>query len=632
MSFIVGERRPLAGAESRPVHELFAEQARRTPHARAIVHGEQSITYSAFDQRANQVAHYLRGLGAGPNIPIAICLPRSIEMLTAVYGVLKAGGAYVPMDPAYPADRLALMMSESKAHLVLSRQDLLQKFSSAGSAPLIDLTRDALLIGQQPTSSPEPLATPDDLIYLIFTSGSTGKPKAAAVYHRGFTNLIQWFTGDYQVTEADRTLLISALSFDLTQKNLYASLIRGGELHLPEGDLYDPGSLRANIERAGITLLNCTPSVFYPLVEGHGPDGARALQTLRCVFLGGEPIYASRMFDWTRSSFFRGLISNTYGPTECSDIVAFHTLSELELQGDGVIPIGKAVWNTTLVIADENLQPVADGEAGELCVLGAGVGKGYINDAAMTAQKFVSNPFPDAKGDRLYRTGDLVRLRDDGAIDFLGRLDHQVKIRGFRIELGEIEDALRKQEAVKDCVVVARALAEGDGAEKSLIAYVVNHESHAWNAHGLREALHAVLPGHMVPAHYVHMDRFPLTPSGKVDRNALPNPVITVSTPESRPAGETEEKLVTLWREILGLSDIPVDANFFDLGGTSILIARLHARIRQELDAKLPLTALFEAPSVRQLAKKMTARGVDPRIAAIQDRARKQREMWGRRR
>ena len=444
----------------------------------------------------------------------------------------------------------------------------------------------------------------DNLIYVIYTSGSTGRPKGAGVMHGGSVNLVNWFVSEFGLTERERVLIISSFSFDLTQKNIFAPLIIGAQLHFPTSTLYDPAELVKTISEAEITLVNCTPSAFYPLVE---TDRSK-LSTLKHVFLGGEPINVSRLREWAAHG--NAEIVNTYGPTETTDVCSAFRLNDF----DRTIapPIGKPNDNAELLILDDHLNLVPQGVAGELCVGGAGVGRGYLNNSPATAERFVPHPYSPTPGARLYRSGDLVRHLPGGNIDFLGRLDHQVKVAGYRIELGEVEAAMVQHQAVRECVVVVRADAHGDAR---LVAYIVPDEgavlpdTPAW-----RRYLADSLPSHMIPSLFVELDKLPLTPGGKVDRRSLPAPD-TMGKGAGAGAGPdyvaprtaVEEVLAGIWREVLAVERVGLHDNFLDLGGHSMLAMRCVSAIRQVFRIELPLRVLFESANLAELAQALTA-------------------------
>ncbi|HEY0607868.1 MAG TPA: amino acid adenylation domain-containing protein, partial [Herpetosiphonaceae bacterium] len=556
----------------RCIHELIEAQAERTPDAIAVVFGQDALSYRDLNERSNQLAHHLRSGGIRPESRVGICVERSLHLMIGLLGILKAGGAYVPLDPAYPAERLQYMAQDAQLAVVLTQTHLRERLPEI-DARIICLDGDWPTISSQPAINPASAVTPDNMVYMIYTSGSTGQPKGAAVHQRGLVNLVSWYVDRFDMTADDRVLMMTSLSFDLTQKNLFAPLTVGGRLALIPSEQFDPTPILETIQREQITILNCTPSAIYPLVEQSAPEFA-ALASVRYLFLGGEPIAVGRLAPWLDAPGCQVTIVNTYGPTECSDVTTFHQLDSR--QRDATVPIGRPVQNTTQYILDQHLNLLPVGASGELCIGGVGVGLGYVNDARLTAAKFLPDPFSRTPGARLYRTGDLARFQPDGTIDFLGRIDHQVKLRGFRIELGDIEAALAQHPAVEQAIVVVRE----DAADvKRLVAYVVENreprtknqepneeqtnkrtneqrtknkapqdvyqgstdspspvatEADASRGSGkgsraqrdgvratteglpsnLRQFLQERLPEHMIPSAFVVLDEVPLTPSG----------------------------------------------------------------------------------------------------------------------
>jgi amino acid adenylation domain-containing protein len=577
------------------VHQWFESQAARNPNSPAVACGSASLTYAQLNERANSLAWRLRSLGVKSNTPVAICLDRSIELIVAIYGVLKAGGAYVPLDPAYPASRLAYMIESVYAPVAIcaARQRPLLIPHVPHVIDSITLTGG---IGQ--TENPRVVSSPEDLFYIIFTSGSTGRPKGAGVYNKGFANLLDWFTADFGINETDRSLLVSSFSFDLTQKNYFATLAQGGTLHLALPGPYDPDVLTSEIESRGITLLNCTPSAAYPLLEPGTEERFARLRTLRCLVLGGEPISTQRLRAWTRSRHFNAEIVNTYGPTECTDICAFHRLTERELSDGLAVPLGRPVDNTCVTVLDQNFMECPPGDIGEIWVAGAGVGAGYLTDAELTQDKFLPNPVPDLlPGAQIYRTGDMGRWRADGTLEFAGRVDFQVKIRGFRVELSEIEAILEQHNGVKEAVVVARR--SSAGVPDSLGAFfVLKGEEIAPNE--LREFVRQRLPEHMVPAVFYQMENFPLSANGKIDRRALHEMAVEApAEPAALPAWDLESRVTQVWSEVLRIPVVSPDANFFDVGGNSLQLVEVHERLSKFLAAEqVSVTRLFQHPTI----------------------------------
>jgi len=581
------------------VHELLAAQVSRTPDAVAVVCDVMHLSYAEMDRRANQLAHHLEALGVGPGQRVGLCLSRAVEMPLALQGVLKAGGAYVPLDPSYPPERLAFMLADADVAVLLTQERLVAGLP-AYEGHVVRLDADWPVIAGRSTEERHSGVTPDDLMYVIYTSGSTGRPKGAGVYQRSFVNLLHWFVKDFALVVEDSVLVISSLSFDLTQKNFYAPLMVGGELHLLPSEYYDPQQILDLVSREGISWLNCTPSASYPLVEQGGEGAFARLRSLRYLFLGGEPISVTRLWRWLEADECRAEVVNTYGPTECADICAAHRLVEAGRFLERTVPIGRAVYNAQLFVLDGQLWPLPVGVVGELCVAGEGVGIGYVNDRELTAAKFVPHPFGQEAGERLYRTGDLARYLGDGAIEFLGRMDHQVKVRGYRIELGEIEMVLRGHEGVAEAVLVARE--EVTAGQAQLVAYVVAEPGAEPGAGELRDFLRQQLPEYMLPAAFVQMEALPLTPNGKVDRGALPLPE-GMEAGRGReyvaPEGPVEERLAEMG---VGEEQVGVYDTFFDLGGYSLLATQVVSRINQAFEIKVSMRNLFEEPTIARLA------------------------------
>lgn len=597
----------------RCIHQLFEEQVARTPDSIAVVSGKNRLTYAQLNARANQLAHYLQAQGIRPGVLVGVCMERSFDLMVGILGILKAGGAYVPLDPSYPAERMTQMLQDAQAPLLLTQHSLQTKLvSHAGQSLCLDSDWDRMRF--MPTSDPKADVGPNDLIYVIYTSGSTGKPKGTAVFHRGFANLMNWFVTEFDFSSTDRSLLMTSISFDLTQKNLYAALIVGGQLHLAPVGPYDPESLAAAIMDSGATQLNCTPSHFYPLISG-GSEAYRRLATLRYVYLGGEPIDLAQIAPWMSHPLCHARVVNTYGPTECSDIAAFYVLPPMSQDGSGVeaqtnrpLPIGRPISNATLYILGAELAPAPVGVLGELYIGGEGVGNGYVNHPELTAAKFLPNPFSAVPGARMYRTGDMCRYLPDGNIEFVGRIDHQVKIRGFRIELGEIESVLEQHSDIREALVIAREDTPGD---KQLAAYLLGSAT-PLSASALRNYLRERLPEYMVPAAFVFLEEFPLSPNGKIDRKALPIPDSSARDAAAsfvKPRSQAEEKLAAIWQKVLKLNSISVEDSFFDLGGHSLLAIRLLSEIKRTFGINLSLADMFKTPTVRQMARLVQRKG-----------------------
>ncbi|HVL02451.1 MAG TPA: amino acid adenylation domain-containing protein, partial [Dongiaceae bacterium] len=576
------------------MHALFERQVDRTPDLPAVLCGDTQLTYRELEQQANRFAHVLMTQGVRSGDVVGLCLPRSVALIEALWGILKAGATYLPLDPAYPAERLQYMVSDSNVKLLIAQSDLdVSVQQSAGALLLVDQAQDQLLAAS--TQRPPHQGSAENHLYVIYTSGSTGKPKGTAAYHRAEVNLQGWYCRDFNLSERDRVLLISAIGFDLTQKNLFAPLISGAALVIPTRHEYDPADLITQVARHKVSWINCAPNAFYPLVEE--AEDLQQLQSLRYIFLGGEPIDFDRLRHWLQHSAAK--LVNSYGPTECTDIATIHVVDDVDAYQGNSIPIGRPIGNVRVYILDEQRRLVPEGVPGELCIGGDGVGPGYLRDAKQTADKFFPDPF-GAPGEKLYRTGDLTRYLPNGEIEYLGRIDTQVKIRGFRIEPGEIEATLRQLPQVKACAVIAR---EDQPGRKELVAYVVFQDGTV-AVSDLRAHLKKQLPEFMVPAHFVTMEALPLTPNGKVARSLLPAP--SRDNEQGRviiaPATATEKTVLAIWQKVLGSDAISVEDDFFTVGGHSLLATQVMSRLRREFRIDLPLRALFEAPTVRHTA------------------------------
>ncbi|WP_315792608.1 non-ribosomal peptide synthetase [Bradyrhizobium sp. SZCCHNRI1002] len=565
------------------LHELFAEQAARTPDGLAVVFEGQQLSYQELDIRSNQLAHHLRRLGVGPEVVVGLCVERSLEMVVALLGILKAGGAYLPLDPGYPAERLSYMMQNAGAPVIVTQQRLAASLPAhAGRVVEIDAAWSA--IAAEPQQAPVDSSRPGNLAYVIYTSGSTGRPKGVANTHGGIVNRLVWMQAAYRLGPGDRVLQKTPFSFDVSVWEFFWPLIEGVPLVVarPEGH-QDPSYLAALIQREAVTIAHFVPSMLQVFLETE--DVSRCV-SLRAVMCSGEALGGELKTRFLRRS--RSELHNLYGPTEAAvDVSAF----ACRLGADAVsVPIGRPISNMQLHVLDDHGALVPVGVAGELYIGGVGLARGYFGRADLTAERFVPSPFGD--GERLYRTGDLVRCRTDGELEYLGRLDHQVKIRGFRIELGEIEAALAEHADVSQAVVTAPADGSGD---RRLVAYVVGDEKTidpvALSAHLKRR-----VPDYMVPAAsaFVILDQLPLSPNGKLDRDALPQPQRRHSAGEAAPRTAAEEILAKLWSDLLGLHGVGVHDDFFELGGHSLLAMRLIAQVRHALGVDLPVRLLFE--------------------------------------
>jgi amino acid adenylation domain-containing protein len=576
-------------------HQLFEEQVKRTPGRVALEFEDQRLTYAQLNARANQVANYLRALGVGPEVPVAICMERCLEMVVGLIGILKAGGAYLPLDPAYPKERLAFILQDAGTRVLLTMGYLRKRLPDQG-VRLICLDADSDSIAGESFENPLHLTRADNLAYVIYTSGSTGQPKGVMVEHRGLSNTIRWLSQTLAITGADSTLLKTPITFDAAGRELFPTLLAGARLIIAEPNGHrDCRYIAEQIRANGISILHGVPSFLRLLIEE--PAFADALQ-LRAVMCGGETLTADTVAKFSQRSGAR--LYNVYGPTEAIIDSAYWLCGGN--RSDSIIPIGRPISNARMYILDAGLRPVPIGVAGELHIGGVSLARGYLNRPDLTAEKFIPNPFTCEPGARLYKTGDLARYLPDGNIQYLGRGDYQVKIRGFRIELGEIEGALAQHTSVHQAIVTIHESASG---EKRLVSYVVAHPACAPTAVELRRFLKEKLPEHMVPAAFVLLDVLPLTPHGKVDRQALSAP--DQSRPELDKAfvgfrTPTEELLVDIWAQVLGVPRIGIYDNFFDLGGHSLLATQVVSRVRDAFQVEIPLRRLFETPTVAGLA------------------------------
>ena len=569
------------------VHQLFEHQANHTPNAIAVEFEQTSLTYADLNRRANQLAHYLKERGVGPDVVTGIFLDRSLDMAVAVLAVLKAGGAYLPLDISYPLERLSFIVNDAGVPILITQKSLLSRLPKCESE-IICIDRGDIDIALQSAVNPVAEATGENLAYVIYTSGSTGKPKGVQLTQSALLNLLTAMRE--RLSAGDVLLSVTTLSFDIATLEICLPLIAGARLVIASKEAtVDGKKLIQLINTSGATLMQATPATWQMLIEAGWKGNDRL--TIIC---GGEalsPDLAEQLL--TRSN----VLWNQYGPTETT---IYSTAGRISSRSEE-ITIGRPIANTQTYILNSQMQPVAIGVVGELYLGGQGVARAYLHRPELTAERFLPNPFSEDAGARIYRTGDLARYLRNGNIEFLGRLDHQVKLRGFRIELGEIENVLSQHEFVKQSVVVAR---EDQPGNKQLVAYVIP-ASQSPSSGELRKFLQQSLPDYMVPATFVLMDALPRTPNGKIDRRALPAPRDhDTDSQKTRiaPRDDLELQLVNIWATILGRNGIGATDNFFDLGGHSLLAARLFAQIENRFGVHLPLATLFQSPTVEQLA------------------------------
>jgi amino acid adenylation domain-containing protein len=583
--------------KDKTIVDLFTAQAKETPDAIAVVFEEKKLTYKELDERSNQLAHYLREQGVEPDSLVGICLERGLEIIVGMLGILKSGGAYVPVDPEYPLERIDYMLSDAGIKLVLSSaasQEVLKE--NEVSVLLLDTQWD--LISGYSLESPDTVVLPNNLAYVIYTSGSTGNPKGVMIEH---VNVVRLFINEsslYDFKSSDVWTLFHSFCFDFSVWEMYGALLFGGRLVIvPKATTKDAVSFKELLVKEGVTVLNQTPGSFYAFQEEFLSGSFE--HSLRYVIFGGEALNPSYLRNWKETYPDCALI-NMYGITETTVHVTYKEITETDVL-NSVSTIGSAIPTLGCYIVDADLNLVPIGVIGELCVGGAGVARGYLNREALTAEKFVKNPFEDSDF-KLYKSGDLARWLPDGNLEYIGRKDNQVKIRGYRIELGEIENALSLVPQVKQCCVLAK---EDNSGTKRLVGYVVLEEQ--LDKENLQQQLKSSLPDYMVPMLWIELESMPLTSNGKLDKKALPEPEISdLSTREYiAPRNEVEQKLAVIWQDLLGIEKIGIADNFFDLGGHSLKAVKMFNLIKIQLDVKLMISDLFENPTIERLSNEI---------------------------
>ncbi len=574
------------------VHTLFEAQVRRAPDALAASFEGTQLTYAQLDARANQLAHVLRRHGVGPEVRVALSVERSLDVVVGLLGILKAGGAWVPVDPLLPRERLAFLLDDSGAALLLTQSPLVDRFPEPHRARALCLDTAHEALSSESTEAPVTGVTPGNLAYLLYTSGSTGQPKGTAVEHRSVANLVTHEAPAYGIGPGERVLQFANLSFDLSVEEIFTTLTSGATLVLAPLEKVMPGApLHTLLREQALTVISLTPAAL-------AATPAEELPALKTVISGGEALPSDVVARWAPGRRFL----NTYGPTEAT-VVA--TLARVVADDTRLPSIGRPLANVRAYVLDARGEPVPVGVKGELYLGGVGVARGYAGRPALTAERFLPDMYSGVPGARLYRTGDVVRFRDDGTLEFVGRVDAQVKVRGFRIELGEVEAALARHPAVREAVVVARE--DGPGG-KRLIAYAVAREGVPTDGATLRGALKDALPEYMVPTVVMMLEALPLTSNGKVDRKALPAP--DMSNVSGRPdfvgpRTPTEARLATIWCAVLEVERVGIHDNFFELGGHSLMATQAISRMRAVFGVELPLRDLFDTPDLAALAQRV---------------------------
>jgi amino acid adenylation domain-containing protein len=573
------------------IPQLVARQAVATPEAPALVAGKQSLSYGELNRRANQLAHYLRMCGVGPNVLVGICVERSLELVIGLLGILKAGGAYVPIDPVYPPDRQLFMLQDAHISILLTQQRHSTQFACSG-LEVVYLDSDAEMLAQQSADELPTEITVTDLVYVLYTSGSTGRPKGVQITHKSLLNLIYWHQRIFAISANDRTTQITSPAFDATGWEIWPYLTIGASVYIvDEHTRVEPVALRDFLVHSSISITFLPTALAERVI---GLEWSAPCQ-LRYLLTG-----ADKLHHYPPATLPFKLINN-YGPTEATVVVTSGEVSAVEC-ADVPPTIGRAIDNTQIYILDEQLRQVPIGEVGEIHVGGLGLAVGYLNQPGYTDEKFIANPFSRAKGDRLYKTGDLARYLPDGQIAFVGRVDHQLKIRGYRIEASEIISRLNACPGIETSYVIARDDASGD---KRLVAYIVLAEDESITVSNLRQFLGQSLPDYMIPTAFVALDALPLTPNGKVDREALPVPDSENMLRDdigTTPCTPLEKGIANIVCSLLGIEQVGIDENFFLLGGHSLLGTQIILHITKTFGISLPLRALFEAPTIRQLA------------------------------
>ena len=590
------------------IHQLFEAQVEHAPDAVAVVYEDAYLTYQQLNRRANQLAHYLQGLGVGPEVPVGICVERSLEMMVSLLGILKAGGAYVPLDPTYPPERLSFMLEDARAPVLLAQRHF-KMDEIRREVKVVHLDEEWERISQESEENPVSGVTEEHAAYIIYTSGSTGTPKGVVIEHRSLVNYAHVAGAAYALKTTDRVLQFATLNFDASAEEIYTCLTRGATLVLRTASMVD--SIPLFLEKCReweITVLDLPTAYWHELTRKIVADGLVLHPALRLVIIGGEAALPELVVVWQKHVGSTVQLVNTYGPTETTIVATMYWVAESTEAGVAVqpVPIGRPIPNAQVYLLDRFLNVVPIGVPAELYIGGAGLARGYLNRPELTAQKFIPHPFSSSPGARLYKTGDLARFLPTGDIEFLGRIDHQVKIRGYRVELGEVEAVLRKHPYLQEALVLAREDVTGS---KSLVAYVVPRHDVVLTGSDLRHFMREQLPDYMVPSAFVLLEALPLTPGGKVDRRALPAPDngrSDLAEGFAVPTSPVHQQLVQIWEELLGVRPIGIRDNFFELGGHSLLAVRLVDRIEQVWGKKVSAATLLAGPTIEQLSMVLT--------------------------
>jgi amino acid adenylation domain-containing protein len=606
------------------IAQLFEEIAAAHGERVALECGSEKVTYRELNARANRLAHQLRKLGAGPEKMVACFVDRSIDSIVAMLGVLKCGAAYVPLDRSYPKDRLDIMWNEIAAPVAVTTRSLA---SAIGHSEIPKLVVDEVSFTSEAIqdNNPIPSATATSIAYVMYTSGSTGSPKGVMVENRAVVRLVR-NTNFCDFGPQETFLQFAPLSFDASTLEIWGPLLNGGRLVIMPAGAASLEDLGRVIRDHGVTTLWLTAGLFHLMVEQRLED----LRPIRQLIAGGDVLSAPHVRKVLEA--FPGIrVIDGYGPTENTTFTCCHVMKS----GDAVpesVPIGRPISNTRVYILDEALHPVSEGTVGELFAAGDGVARGYLNDVPRTAEKFLPDPFSSNKSDRMYRTGDLVRMRHDGVVEFVGRIDNQVKILGYRIEPGEIEVALRAHKSIRQVCVVAHTDANG---AKRLVAYFTVSGTTGVSGQDLKRFLALKIPHYMIPAVFMQVDALPLSPNGKVNREALPAPAFAgdEANAATTNANNVEREILAVWKRILRLEQAGLDDNFFDVGGDSLLMIAVQANLQKVFSREIPITDLFEFTTVRALAAHLSKKQTDtPAFTEAEQQAEKQRNAFARQR
>lgn len=599
------------------LHKLIEEQVKKSPDSMALQFENEIMSYSELNERANQVANHLRKSGIGPDTPVGVLTNRSFEMIIGILAVLKSGGAYIPFDPEYPVKRLQYMIDNSGVKFILANKRDLKSISELNAVTLY--LDEPSWFNEESPENLNIAVQPSNLAYTIYTSGSTGNPKGAMNSHIAIVNRLLWMKEELRLTQEDIFIQKTPFSFDVSVWELFLPLIIGSTLVIAKpGGHKDPDYLLDLILKEKVSIIHFVPSMLRLFLQSSGLHRANCLKTVVC---SGEALNA----DVVKSFYqvFKARLYNFYGPTEAAvDVTFYHCLPD---ENRNFIPIGRPIWNTSIYIINDSGNLANKGESGEICIGGVAVGKGYLNRPDLTSEKFIPDPFSGGPKAKIYKTGDLGRYLDCGDIEYLGRIDFQVKIRGFRIELNEIESVLRSIKGVKDCTVVAL---KNSMNEDLLVGYVIENEKGKLFSAQIRKELSLHLPEYMVPSFIVIIDSFPVTPNGKLDRSALPAPWDEKAAKENQSKealNETELALASFWSKLLGRSSTGLAENFFDAGGTSFMILQLKREIKNGLGIEVPVSVLFQYPTVRSLAAYLCNSDETNNRNTLKSRAEKQR-------